>query len=328
MPMKFTGERFVPDSPGSYSSIAYEHWHRYAYARRFATGRTVLDVACGEGYGAAFLAESASSVVGVDIDPEALEHAQRTHVRDNLRFVQGSAAALPIEGEKRFDLVTSFETIEHVDDASQRAFVREVRRLLKDDGLFVISSPDRRTYSDERGYRNAFHVRELYFEEFRDLLTPHFEHVAFLGQGIHGVSYLHPLDAREGHLVEIGVKGLSSGRFEVEEASPPDLYFLAICSSEPLPLPHSLLWERSEGLLDENAVPLRAEIMRMGLETERVANELAQTRAVLDEARAVLAERDREIAAIKSTRAWRAKVALDDAAARLSTRVDKLRGRG
>lgn len=340
MPLKFTGERFIPDAPESYASIAYEHWHRYAYAQRFAAGRRVLDAACGEGYGAALIAEVAESVTGVDIDPEALAHARSTHQRSNLRFLEGSVASLPITDE-RFDLVTSFETIEHVDEASQLAFIRDVRRVLRDDGVFIISSPDRRTYSDERGYRNPYHVRELYFDEFRDMLRPHFRHVEFLAQGIHGISYLHPLDRNEGHLVPMGVKELSGGRFQTDESVPPHLYYLAICSNEPISLPHSILWERTEALLDENAVPLRREIMRFGLENERLTKELA-------EARAQLAARDQElanvsttvaamnatlaamrstIAAMQSTRTWRAKLAIDDVSAKLSELRSKLRAR-
>jgi len=350
MALKFTGERFVPDSPSSYSSIAYEHWHRYAYAQRFAAGKRVLDAACGEGYGAAFLARVAQSVVGVDIAEEALEHARTAHARDNLRFLQGSVAKLPI-GDEKFDLVTSFETIEHVEEPAQLSFIREVRRVLEPDGVFIISSPDRRTYSDERGYRNQYHLRELYFDEFRDMLAPHFKHLQFLAQGVHGISYLHPLDTREGHLVEIGVRGLERGTFEPDESSPPHLYFIAICSSKPIELPHSLLWERTEGLLDESAVPLRAEIMRFGLENERLGKELAEARALLAESEreltsrveeiamreaqlaqreAQLAERDaqisdldRKISAMSSTTTWRAKRAIEDVSAKIRT---KLRG--
>ena len=68
----FTGERFVPGCAGE---IAYEHWHRYAFARQFVAGKRVLDAACGEGYGSALLASVAASVVGVDIDAPAVAHA-------------------------------------------------------------------------------------------------------------------------------------------------------------------------------------------------------------------------------------------------------------
>src|SRR5439155_10039614 len=102
--MEFTGERFVPACSGE---IAYEHWHRYAFARRIAGGRRVLDVACGEGYGAALLAGVASEVVGVDIDAATLAHAAASYTdHANLRFMRGSCAALPF-ADASFDLVVS-----------------------------------------------------------------------------------------------------------------------------------------------------------------------------------------------------------------------------
>jgi SAM-dependent methyltransferase len=324
MPMKFTGERFVPESPECSATIAYEHWHRYAYARQFATGKRVLDVACGEGYGAAFLAETAGAVVGVDIDPEAVTHARRAHFRENLEFLQGSAAAIPIEGEKSFDVITSFETIEHIDAASQLAFLGEVQRLLKDDGVFVVSSPDKRTYSDERSYRNEFHVKELYLDELRGLLEARFAHVAIVAQGVHGISYLHPLEARRGAMLEVSVRALSSGRFELEETPPPHLYFVAVCSAAPVEAPFSVLLDRAEGLLDERTVPWRAHVARVDESLFVARQELDTARAALASRERDLAERERELAEIKSSPVWRAKLAAERASSRLGELARKL----
>src|SRR5262245_61886652 len=98
-----TGERFLPEMNGAY--IAYEHWHRYLFATQFAKGKTVLDVACGEGYGSNQLATSAARVVGVDVDPETVRHASATYRADNLIFHCGPAEQIPISGEHLFDLV-------------------------------------------------------------------------------------------------------------------------------------------------------------------------------------------------------------------------------
>jgi 2-polyprenyl-3-methyl-5-hydroxy-6-metoxy-1,4-benzoquinol methylase len=73
--LPFTGERFIPGTPGE---IWVEHWHRYHFAARWCEGKRVLDVACGEGYGSALLARGASRVTGVDISPEAVAHAQKS----------------------------------------------------------------------------------------------------------------------------------------------------------------------------------------------------------------------------------------------------------
>ena len=114
--LEFTGERFVPGIAGE---IAHEHWHRYLFARRFAAGRRVLDVACGEGYGSALLAEVAQDVRGLDIDAQTVVHASTRYAGlANVRFEQGSAAALSLP-DASVDVVVSFETIEHLPRADQ-----------------------------------------------------------------------------------------------------------------------------------------------------------------------------------------------------------------
>lgn len=324
--MKFTGERFVPEAPECSATIAYEHWHRYAYARAWVTGKRVLDVACGEGYGAAFLAETAASVVGVDVDGDTVRHARAAHPRANLEFLEGSAAAIPIDGAASFDVITSFETIEHIDEASQLAFLSEVRRLLAPGGVFVISSPDKRTYSDERGFSNEYHVKELYLEEFQALLRARFAHVSMVAQGVHGVSYLHPLDRREGSVLEVSVRGLDAGRFELEPTAPPHLYLVAVCSDAPVEAPFSVLLDRKEALLDERTLPWGALAARLDQARKDAEAESADLRARIAARDAELVARDAELAAIKATDVWRVKLAADRAAGRIRSFARKLRG--
>jgi len=110
-PAEFTGERFLPGVAGE---IAYEHWHRYAFARRFVAGKRVLDAACGEGYGTALVAEVAASAVGVDIDAAVVATARGAYAqRANLRFEVASVTLLPL-ADQSIDVVVSFETVEHV----------------------------------------------------------------------------------------------------------------------------------------------------------------------------------------------------------------------
>ena len=92
--MKFTGERYVPSEAGE---IRYEHLHRYAWCASVLAGKDVLDIASGEGYGAALIAARAASVVGVDISREAVEHASFQYSQlSTLCFEQGSAVAIPL----------------------------------------------------------------------------------------------------------------------------------------------------------------------------------------------------------------------------------------
>lgn len=167
----FTGERFLPTCTGE---IAYEHWHRYAFARRFVVGKRVLDAACGEGYGTALLSKVASTVVGVDIDAATIAHA-RAHYGAGapVTFVEGSCTTLPLT-DASIDVVVSFETVEHLREADQSRMLLEFSRVLVPEGLLVISSPNKRLYSDERSYVNEFHLHELYRDSFSELLTPAF----------------------------------------------------------------------------------------------------------------------------------------------------------
>ena len=171
-PLEWTGERYVPWIPDP--AIAYEHLHRYAFAARLAAGKQVLDLASGEGYGANILAAVASRVVGIDIDENAVGHARGRYRRDNLDFVSGSVTDVPLKPEHAFDLVVCFEAIEHI--AEQQKLVSEAHRMLKPDGIFVVSTPNKHRYQgrDEHCEENPFHVREVEFDEFRALLAEYF----------------------------------------------------------------------------------------------------------------------------------------------------------
>src|SRR6266566_5284789 len=108
--IEWTGERCVPWADDV--QLVYEHLHRYHFAAQVVAGKRVLDLASGEGFGGAILAEHAAEIVGVDVDPRTIEHSRRTYGRRNLSFVEGSMVDRPTLPDGPFDVVTCFEAIE------------------------------------------------------------------------------------------------------------------------------------------------------------------------------------------------------------------------
>jgi ubiquinone/menaquinone biosynthesis C-methylase UbiE len=161
----FTGERFIPGVEGK---IAIEHLHRYSFAINFVQGKNVLDIACGEGYGSSILSRFALNVSGVDIDHDVVSHANNKYSNNNLNFFVGSVLQIPFP-ENHFDVIVSFETIEHISEHNE--MFHELKRVLKPKGVLIISSPEKRKYSDEKnGTNSKFHIKELYLNEFRELV--------------------------------------------------------------------------------------------------------------------------------------------------------------
>ncbi|MDP2827017.1 MAG: class I SAM-dependent methyltransferase [Sulfuricellaceae bacterium] len=231
-PLSFTGERFLPTCSGE---IWLEHWHRYAFASQYASGLRVLDVACGEGYGSHLLAQQgAEMVVGVDISPAAACHAGSRY-GDRASFIVGSCAVLPFP-DQSFDRVVSFETIEHISAEDQERMLAEIRRVLKPGGLFILSSPNKKTYSDDRQYHNEFHLKELYRDELDSLLSPYFPATRWLGQKLVFNSVIWPDEGELGNCTD----WLQAGETGIErmESFPAEaMYFLVFCGQNQMALP-------------------------------------------------------------------------------------------
>ncbi len=160
--------------------VVYEHIHRYLWAARLVEGRRVLDLGSGEGFGAAILAEAAAEVIGVDIDERTVEHSRLNYAADKLRFDVGSGLDLGAYDDDSFGAVVAFETIEHV--RGQQRVLDEVQRVLNEDGILIISTPERWSSTEASGRVDPFHEPELGLDEFPELLQSRFEHVALWGQ--------------------------------------------------------------------------------------------------------------------------------------------------
>ncbi|MBW4576929.1 MAG: class I SAM-dependent methyltransferase [Aphanothece sp. CMT-3BRIN-NPC111] len=289
--MEFTGERYVPSVKGE---IKYEHLHRYALSLELVSGKSVLDLASGEGYGSALLAKVAQSVIGVDIDPESVEHAkQQYNGTQNLKFLVGSCDSVPLPNGS-VEVVTSFETIEHHDRHEE--MMREIKRVLKPGGLLIISSPNRLTYSDEPNISNPFHIKELYYEELNSLLSRHFKYITMFGQRLATASFVFPLQEAYQTSIKTYTGSMNNLTQKFCILNSP-IYFIAICSEEAESLQRnidSVYIDRYDDLLKviQNDLHQTKEIL------ERSQIELQQTQAQLQQTQTT-------ITAMESSKFWK-----------------------
>lgn len=174
---RFAGANIV--DAGQLSPYWGEHAARYVFALPFVEERAVLDIACGTGYGIGLMQTKAAFVCGADVDADAAK-AAKSECAENSGALLASGAAIPF-ADASFDVVTSFETLEHLHE--RRAFLRELHRVLRSDGILLLSTPNA-NYSQPIDGKpaNPFHVYEYTPAELRDEIGEHFSIIEFLGQ--------------------------------------------------------------------------------------------------------------------------------------------------
>lgn len=278
--IEWTGERCVPWAKAS--EVIYEHYHRYSFAARWLADMDVLDAGCGEGYGASLIAQTAKSVVAIDIDPATVRHARANYSGARLHFTIGDVQDLATFGRQRFDAVVCFEVIEHVGD--HEAVMAGIQEVLKPSGLLFISTPDKQVY-DARNEVNPFHVKELMASEFELLLRRRFANVTILGQSVASGSKITSMlgDVEQG---AVGMTPLSRDgeAWSFEFANAPT-YLLGVASDGTLPrFPETslLVDDGAEALAEAWGYHAQAsrelDKVRSDLEGAQAENELLKSR--------------------------------------------------
>jgi SAM-dependent methyltransferase len=188
-------------SASTSSEAAYDRLTGYAFAQRFVGGKTVVDIGWeGTAFGSRLLARTAESVVGLTGSAEATREASTTYSSQNVSYQSVDLTELP-HSDDSFDVAVALgvvETLERPED-----LVLELKRMLRKDGILVISASDKQTNANERNRRDPNSQREMYVSEFRELLERHFGHVRLYRQGAVAGGFVFP-DSEEvaGPLVE------------------------------------------------------------------------------------------------------------------------------
>lgn len=222
--MEFTGERYIPGAIDVHDAINYEHLNRYSALKKLIKNKVILDAACGSGYGCSMMSSFAKKVHGIDIDPGTIDYAKSKYAQVNIEFQVAPVSKLPFKANS-FDIIVSFETIEHINETDQELFLKEIKRTLKSGGYLVMSTPDKANYSDESDYNNEFHLKEFYSEEFYDFLQPYFNHVEILNQSTEVCNIIGNSSTQKLDVILNNKEDLASGK-----------YMFAVCSDKKIEL--------------------------------------------------------------------------------------------
>lgn len=286
--MDDTGERLIPE--GHTQTLTYgEHLSRYLSVLGIAKNRTILDIACGAGYGTRLIASTAKKVWGVDYSTEAIDYAKDHYSATNIKYLVGDAHNIPLDNES-VDVVVSLETIEHLKNPEK--FIKEVKRVLKKGGKFVVSTPN----DDEFIEGNKFHLHEFDLKELKKLIGDNFKNVEYYYQGTYFGAGVFSQKLFEGSGEWQGSIGKTFG-----QPSKKAIYFLAVASDSNLEMLSTTTvlsdaWSAKEDTNRENN--------RLQVETE--ARELIQSL----QKQILATENDRddlrnELNLIKNSKGWR-----------------------
>lgn len=177
-------ERIDPDTVTFlHRGTLLQHIERYEFSKSFCKNKKVLDAACGTGYGSVIISKVSKEVTGIDISEKTiLENKTKFNQIKNLSFVKMSVTTLDFP-DNYFDVITSFETIEHIKEKDINLMLKEFSRVLKKDGLLIISTPDVRNYSLDNFIKsNGFHLIEFDLKQFEKIINLNFKIIDFYYQ--------------------------------------------------------------------------------------------------------------------------------------------------
>lgn len=300
-------ERMVPEFH-SQRLIYAEHMTRYLAAKAIVKDKVVLDIASGSGYGTKLLAESARFVYGVDVNEAAVDYSKKNYGSKNIKYLVGDGESIPLE-DNSVDVVITLETIEHIKD--YKKFLKEVGRILKEDGLAIVSTPNDVEFAEG----NHFHLHEFKYEELTALLKDHFKNIDSYFQSTW-------------KYVSIGSEKELDSNFSGEvlnltkKTREQHLYFYLLCSNRSITerIEHiAALGEHySDRWLHEQELNYEGRIKYASTEMERLHKDLEHSQFLLEKEKARGATVTNELISLRSSRAYRLFKATMSAKSRVS----------
>jgi len=286
------GERMVPDFHKS-SLIYAEHIIRYNAALDLAKDKVVLDIASGSGYGTKILSNKAKKVYGVDVDQEAISYAQKNYGGKNIEYLLGNGEEIPLSDDS-VDLVVTLETIEHIEN--YKKFTREIKRVLKKDGLAIISTPNDLEFAEG----NHFHLHEFEYEELLGLIKKDFKYVKTYFQATMKFVAIGREETLK-HKREIDYRTYNYADLNKEQF----LYFYFLCSNRKISEDIIELGAIGEHYSDRKIIDMQTQQAELHKTIIKINTQNSELGTSLEETRNSLIQAKHELTNIKNSRAYK-----------------------
>ncbi len=278
--------------------IYAEHVTRYMAAKPAITNKVVLDIASGSGYGTKMLAESAAFVYGVDVNETAINYSKKHYAAQNIKYLVGDGESIPLKDDS-VDVVVTFETIEHIKD--YRKFLDEVNRVLRPDGLLIVSTPNDTEFAEG----NHFHLHEFTYDELVNLLKKHYKNIDAYFQS----TWKYVAIGTEKDLDQaINTTVLNLTKKVRDE----HLYFYLLCSnrkiSETVEYIGAVGEHYSDRQLQKKDLEYEKKLQQSAADKQQLSSNLDHAKNTIDEERAAKKLIERELHDIKTSRLYKSLV--------------------
>ena len=280
-----TGERMIPVHHKG-KNIYGAHLGRYQAGAGLVKGKIVLDIACGSGYGTKLMSKQAKAVFGVDVDKDTIKYAKENYASKNITYLLGDGTSIPLK-DNTVDVVVSYETIEHIENYTK--FMEEVKRVLKPNGQFLLSTPNDIEYAEG----NHFHIHQFNFKELKALAGKFFKYQKDYFQTIWMCSTILPEDLQTSEWTQ-EIQTTNTVSLKPDQC----IYFFMICSDRKIDVeikPQGVIGEHWRQR-DQQARALKHNNM---METiNKYKNQIQKLNKIID-------NKDNEISKIYNSRTWK-----------------------